>query len=1097
MGTKRMTLVAAVLSTVAAAGMMGCQQGKDKGSASVNVNALSISDVDKVTVSVQGAGMASPLTVRLTKKGSQFSAVVSDLPVGTDYAFTASAKDPNSVELYHGGVTGQSIIKNQTANIVIDMNQVAGVVAMNNQAPVIDSITATSLSVSNSDTVTINATAHDPDPNETALMAWTWDSTCGTLSPLPHGTVTPGNNTTHGASQITFVSPATGTTTCVVNLTVTDANGVLQNKASLNIAVNPATATGNAKILAILDTYPVISGLNATPVPLNKGVATTLTVTATDADGDALNYQWSSSCVGVMATSQSASTTFVLDPNSAATSCDFVVVVNDGNYPDGTAKGGVITNHLSLPVFSPANNSAVGAPVFGFDFQSQDTISHDDVVSMAIIANQGCAGGTISLAWASSDNQVLGSTTPAALGLDATLFNASAATYTAPAGAEDGAVITITVTATCSSSGLSSAHQFILVPLNSFCFGKADNTDCTAVANGANKCVSAAKCMAGVCQATTSVTCTPNANVCVVNTCDPADGTCKLVNASSSTPCDDHNACTTGADLCSAGTCHGTTNKDCSGAVPAGVAGACLVATCDPANAACGTASKPENTTCSDSLSCTTGDKCTAGVCSGTQVVCSGAQVCIEPQGPTCQDKVCMQASYADSTQADPVVGMALSSSGTPWVLGTLFFPLNLGSGTVTSTGSADIYLATLDPNGVATATYTFGDPGKNDQLAAGVAVASSGNVGVIGAYTAEIDFDAAGSDSGVAGTDFLSTSTPGTAFYVALTSAGAPIRAHNVDLGGGSLVAIGSNPTKDAFVVCGEADKVVPQSSNSKGLLTTTSSWVTGNGMDIVVAKLNADGTVAWGKQIGGAGDQLCESATIDNNGDVIIGGKYNGTLNFGAPTTAFPVVDNTKALIFVAKFNGTTGAAMVAQSWGTTGRSDANAVSVDGSNNILLAGSISGAIDFGGGVSIPYLGLTDAYVAKFTSALVPVWAKAYGDAAHDQSANGVAADSSGNVFFGGTYSGSLGALGLSSASPTSPDGFLAELSPDGTTLGCARTYGDAAGTQGVLTLSVARASTNALFAAGSYSSSITFGNTLTTPGAGSAYGFVARLTP
>jgi hypothetical protein len=455
--------------------------------------------------------------------------------------------------------------------------------------------------------------------------------------------------------------------------------------------------------------------------------------------------------------------------------------------------------------------------------------------------------------------------------------------------------------------------------------------------------------------------------------------------------------------------------------------------------------------------------------------------------------------------------------------MGTLFasFPLNLGSGVKTSSGGADIYLAHLDANGVATQTLTFGDGGSNDQLPAGVAVASQGNLGVIGVYTAEIDFTPGGGDSGI---DQLTTGTPGTAFYAMLSGTGAAIKGHNVDVGGGAIAAIGSHPTQDAFVICGQADKAVYQNSGNTddavippgltgkkkdalGLLTTPSSWVTGNGMDIVVAKIAANGTVSWAKQIGGAGNQLCESVTMDSNGDVILAGKYEGTLNFGGGNlTAVP----TGAMfIYVAKLHGSSGTGyaagdlMVAKGWGTAGRSDANAVAVDGSNNILLAGSISGAVDFGNDansvdVSIPYLGLTDAYVAKFSSALVPVWAKAYGDASHDQSANGVAADSNGNVIFGGTYSGSLGALGLSSASATSPDGFAAELSSNGTVLDCAQTYGDAAGTQGVLTLAVARTSSNKLFLAGSFSSSIQFSPlaTMTTTGAGTAYGYIAGLT-
>jgi hypothetical protein len=466
--------------------------------------------------------------------------------------------------------------------------------------------------------------------------------------------------------------------------------------------------------------------------------------------------------------------------------------------------------------------------------------------------------------------------------------------------------------------------------------------------------------------------------------------------------------------------------------------------------------------------------------------------------------------------------GLAMAANGTLWAAGQVTKQFNFGSDAAPVQNlysgplpndaimkSFDIVLIKLDPTtGWATAAFDFGDPGNNDQVSSGVTVVSGGNVGLIGNFTGEIDFTAAGSDTGVSGLDYLVTSLSGVAFYATFDGASTgssvtPIKEHVVDTGNGNLVAIGSNPTQNAFVICGEADKVVPQSTNVKGLLTTTSSWVTGNGQDLVVAKINAaDGTVVWGKQIGGTGDQLCQSATIDNNGDVIIVGKYNGTLDFGAPTSAFPVIDNTKAIIFAAKLNGGNGAAMVAQSWGTSGRSDVNAVSVDGSNNILLAGSISGAIDFGNGVSIPYLGLTDAYVAKFTTSLTPVWAKAYGDATHDQSANSIAADSSGNVLVGGTYSGSLGALGLSSASPDSADAFIAQLSGTDGSLACARSYGDAAGTQGLSPASVVSGTTGglsgAVFMGGLFSSSMTLGSTtISTTGAGNQAPFVARLAP
>jgi len=58
------------------------------------------------------------------------------------------------------------------------------------------------------------------------------------------------------------------------------------------------------------------------------------------------------------------------------------------------------------------------------------------------------------------------------------------------------------------------------------------------------------------------------------------------------------------------------------------------------------------------------------------------------------------------------------------------------------SSGSSDVYLTKLDPvTGLATQTFVFGDNGGNDQYATGVAVASNGNVGILGKFKSEIDF--------------------------------------------------------------------------------------------------------------------------------------------------------------------------------------------------------------------------------------------------------------------------------------------------------------------------------------------------------------------
>ena len=98
---------------------------------------------------------------------------------------------------------------------------------------------------------------------------------------------------------------------------MTDPRG-LSNTASFAIAVAAANATGNAGITAYLDTYPVITAMTANPAQLVPGVTTSLSVIATDADGDALTYAWSTPCPGSFSAPNSADTSFTLSAELGA-----------------------------------------------------------------------------------------------------------------------------------------------------------------------------------------------------------------------------------------------------------------------------------------------------------------------------------------------------------------------------------------------------------------------------------------------------------------------------------------------------------------------------------------------------------------------------------------------------------------------------------------------------------------------------------------------------------------------------------------------------------------------------------------------------------
>ncbi|MGA7741752.1 MAG: hypothetical protein WBP56_16865 [Polyangia bacterium] len=480
------------------------------------------------------------------------------------------------------------------------------------------------------------------------------------------------------------------------------------------------------------------------------------------------------------------------------------------------------------------------------------------------------------------------------------------------------------------------------------------------------------------------------------------------------------------------------------------------------------------------------------------------AVVDLAPDAPagTCSINGATWAKAWDSHAT--LVGLAVSPDGTRWANGNLYGAVDFGTGTPlphASDTSSDVFLVKLDPSsGLATQAFSFNDSAGNDQIATNLAVAQSGDVVVVGSYRGEIDFTAAGSDTGSDGLDYLSRSSvvagAEMSFYVVAAAASSgqyitPVKAHNVDVGTGTLLAAASNPNVDAFAICGKTSRLLAASTAATGLLTVTGATY-GGSMDIVVAKINAsDGSIIWGDQFGGTGDQVCESLTMDSSGNVIMGGTYNGALDFGNGHTLPTVATSGLSLPFVAILNG-SGVVTAAATWGTSGISDIYGIAVDINSNVIIGGAIGANIDFGGSpdIAITDRGKTDGFVAKLNSSLVPQWAFSFGDASYDQAVNTVAVSSTGDVFIGGAFEGTLNGLnGLVDSSNSNDDAFTAHLSgADGSVL-CAQSYGDAAGTQLVTSVTVASAATGALadsvMIGGSFQNTITLGSTtLLSPG-------------
>ncbi len=507
------------------------------------------------------------------------------------------------------------------------------------------------------------------------------------------------------------------------------------------------------------------------------------------------------------------------------------------------------------------------------------------------------------------------------------------------------------------------------------------------------------------------------------------------------------------------------------------------------------------------------------------------AVVDLAPAAPDGPAGTCSTGGASWAKAWDPAAtlyGLAVSPDGTGWATGEIHGAVDFGTGTPVphaSDNNSDAFLVKLNPSsGLATQAFSFSDLAGSSQGGTGVAVAQAGNVVVTGYYYSEIDFTAANSDIGTSGLDYLAKSSviPGAPmkFYIVVDGASSgqyvtPIKAHNVDVGTGAILAIASNPSQNRTAICGKTSRLLgayTTAATNTGLLTAgwggtgsgspvTGAATYGGSMDIVVAVIDASsgqttsGQILWGRQFGGVGDQVCESLAMDSAGNVVMAGTYNGALSFGDPTL-FPALQlptvgtSGLSLMFVATLD-TTGTVQKAASWGTTGVSDLNGVAVDSNSNIVIAGNIGASVNMGGSIgAVTYYGKQDGFVAKLNSSLVAQWAMSFGDADYNQTAKAVALTSSGDVLIGGAFDGTLNRLGnLTASDNTALDAFTAQLSGSDGSLICAHPYGDANGTQQVLAVTVATAATGALadsvMIGGSFSSTIALGSTnLFSPG-------------
>lgn len=261
---------------------------------------------------------------------------------------------------------------------------------------------------------------------------------------------------------------------------------------------------------------------------------------------------------------------------------------------------------------------------------------------------------------------------------------------------------------------------------------------------------------------------------------------------------------------------------------------------------------------------------------------------------------------------------------------------------------------------------------------------------------------------------------------------------------------------------------------------------FTSGGLTDIFLVKLDAMGNHLWSKAFPAPSPQYGDSVAVDSMGNIVLVAAGFNTVDFGGGgLTSAGSYD-----IFVAKFDGVTGAHLWSKRFGSANDDRVAGLAVDSANNVVFTAFSDAAIDFGGG-SLAGNGALDAMVVKLDPMGNHVWSKRFGDGGN-QLIGEVVIDAQNNILLEGGFESTINLGGGALSAAGDIDIYVAKLNAMGN-----HVWSKRFGAPGVnlSALGIGVDTTGDVAVSGSLEGTVTFGGATLTSNAGSD-GLLLRLT-